>query len=154
MFLMSYEIFCDGASRGQGVVPGLDGIGACAVVIYKDQKLIGQFARLLGRVSSNQAEYEAILAGALMGWCANFEDMIIYSDCALVVDQINKRRKVNSEVLKPLWFSVQEIKKVYAFQLVHVNRRFVSVADALANQVIDDYQQQMRSPYGKPLGSP
>ena len=55
---MNIEVFCDGASRGQGQKKVGD--AACAVVVYKNRKKIAQFARGLGHRSNNEAEYEAV----------------------------------------------------------------------------------------------
>lgn len=133
---MLYELFVDGASRGQGV-EGPTGHGAAAVLIYKNKKLIGQYARGLGRVTNNQAEYEAVLLGLLMAWAAGFEDPIIYSDSTLVVNQVSGKWRCNSEDLTPLLVSVQEIQEVYRFRVQHVPRSYVAEADQLANKLLN-----------------
>lgn len=130
-----YEIFVDGASRGQGKEKM--GLAACALVIYKNQKLVGQYARGLGRRTNNEAEYEAVLHGLLMAWAADLKDPIIYSDSTLVVNQVNGDWQCKNEALLPLLLSVLEIKEEFRFRIMHVPRRYVSEADRLCNQFLD-----------------
>jgi len=137
-----YECFVDGASRGQGTRDGegnlVHGHGAAAVLIYKNKKLIGQYARALGRTHNNQAEYEAVLIALMLCWAAGLEDPIIYSDSNLVVNQINGEWDCKNEDLIPLLLSVREIQEVYRFRIRHVSRNVVTEADELVNKLLDD----------------
>jgi ribonuclease HI len=132
---MLYECYVDGASRGQGT--GQTGHGSAAVLIYRNRKLIGQYARALGRRDNNEAEYEAILLALMMCWAADLKDPIIYSDSNLVVKQINGDWKCNNEDLRPLLLSIQEIQDVFRFRVCHVPRKQVAEADLLANKILD-----------------
>jgi ribonuclease HI len=142
---MLYECFVDGASRGQGTKDEdgnlLDGHGAAAVLIYKNKKLIGQYARALGRTHNNQAEYEAVILALIMCWSAGLEDPIIYSDSNLVVNQINGEWDCKNEDLIPLLLSIKEIQEVYRFRVKHVPRSFVAEADELANKILNEMLQ-------------
>lgn len=137
-----HEVYVDGASRGQGS-QNPDGTteklghGAAAAMIYRNRKLIGQYARGLGKVPNNVAEYEAVLLGLLMCWAANLERPVLYSDSATVVNQIKGDAQCRSEKLIPLLRSIQEIEEVYQFTIVHVPRSHVSEADALANKFLN-----------------
>lgn len=137
-----YEAFVDGASRGQGTrdTDGnlVNGHGAAAVLIYKNKKLIGQYARALGRTHNNQAEYEAVLIALMLCWAAGLEDPIIYSDSNLVVNQINGEWDCKNEDLIPLLLSVKEIQEEYRFRIHHVSRSIVTEADALVNRLLDN----------------
>ncbi len=137
-----YECFVDGASRGQGTRDNegnlVHGHGAAAVLIYKNKKLIGQYARALGRTHNNQAEYEAVLIALMLCWAAGLEDPIIYSDSNLVVNQINGEWDCKNEDLIPLLLSVREIQEVYRFRIRHVPRNLVTEADELVNKFLDD----------------
>lgn len=136
-----HECIVDGASRGQGVKDEngtpMKGHGAAGVLIYRNKKLIGQYARALGRVSNNQAEYEAVLLGLQLCWAAGLENPIIYSDSNLVVNQINGDWDCKNQELLPLLWSAFEIKEVYNFKLQHVPRHHVSEADALVNDFLN-----------------
>lgn len=133
------ECFVDGAARGQGSVEGDTnrGDGAAAVLIYQNRKLIGQYARGLGRRTNNEAEYEAVLLALILCWAANLTDPIIYSDSTVVVNQINKKWQCKSPDLQSLLASVKEIEEEFRFRVVHVKRNQVSEADRLANQMLD-----------------
>lgn len=134
---MYYEVYCDGAARGQG--SGVKyGHGACAVVIHRNKKTVGQFARGLGFVTNNQAEYEAVLLALLMCWSADIKKPTIYSDSTLVVKQVNGEWNCKNKNLLPLLLSIKEIQQVYSFNLVNVKRNVVSEADALANAFLDN----------------
>lgn len=130
-----YELFVDGAARGQGQEKM--GVASCGIVIKKNGKTIGQYARGLGRRTNNEAEYEAVLHGVLMCWAADLQDPIIYSDSTLVVNQINGQWQCKNESLLPLLLSVLEIQEEFRFRIQHVPRKYVNEADRLANQFLD-----------------
>lgn len=130
------EVFCDGASRGQGV-KGKVGDAAVGVAIYRNKKMIGQYARGLGKRTNNEAEYEAVLMGLLLCWAADLRDPIIYSDSSLVVRQVTGEWDCNNENLRPLLLSIREIQEVFRFRIQHVLRSNVWEADALANLFLD-----------------
>lgn len=131
-----YEVFVDGAARGQGV-DGKSGHGAAAVLIYKNHQLIGQYARALGRRTNNESEYEAVLMALLMCWAADIPDPVIYSDSAVVVKQVTGEWMCKNEDLLPLLASIKEIQDVYRFRIVQVPRKVVTEADQLANELLD-----------------
>lgn len=138
-----HEVYVDGASRGQGS-QNEDGTverfghGAAAAMIYRNKKLIGQYARGLGKVPNNVAEYEAIILGLLMCWSADLERPIIYSDSSIVVKQIKGEWRCKSERLIPLLKSIQEIEEVYPFSIVQVPRSYVAESDKLADKFLNN----------------
>lgn len=133
---MPYECYVDGASRGQGN-PSPEGHGAVGVLIYRNGKLVGQYARGLGRVTSSVAEYEAVLLALVMCWSAGLDDPIIYSDSEMVVKQVQGQWGCKNEDLLPLLYSVREIEEDFRFRIEHVSRHIVAEADALANDMLD-----------------
>jgi ribonuclease HI len=135
---MNIEVFCDGASRGQGQKK--IGEAACAVVVYKNRKKVAQFARGLGKRNNNEAEYEAVIAGLLICSMADLLDPIIYTDSALVANQINGKWKCKKDNLIPLLMTVEEIREEYNFRVVQVPRAFVWEPDSLANTFLDGLQ--------------
>lgn len=132
---MNIEVFCDGASRGQGQKKF--GEAACATVVYKNRKKIAQFARGLGPRTNNEAEYEAVIAGLLICSMGDLIDPIIYTDSAVVANQINGKWKCKNESLIPLLMTIEEIRSEFNFRVVQVNRSFVWEPDALANSFLD-----------------
>lgn len=136
---MAIEIFIDGASRGTGTgsKPSV-GEAACAVVIYKNRKLIAEFARPLGTRTNNQAEYEALVTALLIcSMSAEIADPIIYCDSAVVVNQVEGKWECKQKNLIPLLMSVNIIKENYRFRLIQVPRDHVHVADTLVNRCLD-----------------
>lgn len=135
---MNIEVFCDGASRGQGQKK--TGEAACAAVVYKNRKKVAQFARGLGARSNNEAEYEAVIAGLLICSMSDFVDPIIYTDSAVVANQINGIWRCKNEALVPLLMTIQDIKEEYKFRVFQVPRNFVWEPDALANEFLDQLE--------------
>lgn len=140
---MFIEVFCDGASRGQGSID--PGEAACGVLIYRNKKLIGQFARGLGRRSNNEAEYEAVLNAIMMCWAADLSDPIIYSDSKLVVFQVNGDWQCKASALVPYLLTIQDIQEVFRFRIKYAPRdsHGIKMADALANEFLDNLQTRI-----------
>lgn len=141
---MSVTVIVDGASRGQGVTPGVAGEGAVGVVIYKNGKAVGQFARGIGRATNNAAEMEAILTGILLCWTnPDLADPIIYSDSQVACKMVNREWICKNRILRPLLLSIQEIQEVFRFRVVQVPRIEVAEADKLAKMFLDKLQVKM-----------
>ena len=141
---MTVIVIVDGASRGQGVTPGVAGEGAVGVVILKNGRPIGQYARGIGKATNNAAELEAILTGVILCW-ANPElaDPIIYSDSQVATKMVNGEWVCRNTVLRPLLLSIQEIKEVFRFRVIQVPRAEVSEADKLAKMFLDKLETKI-----------
>ena len=137
---MNIEVFCDGASRGQGQKKF--GEASCGVVVYRNRKRIAQFARGVGPRTNNEAEYEAVIAGLLICSMADLVDPIIYTDSAVVANQINGKWRCKNDTLIPLLMTVEEIKEEYNFRVVQVPRSFVWEADGLANEFLNQLKER------------
>jgi len=135
---MNVEVFCDGASRGQGQKK--IGEAACSAVVYKNRKKVAQFARGLGPRTNNEAEYEAVIAGLLICSMADLIDPIIYTDSSVVANQVNGKWKCKSSALIPLLMTIEEIRSEFNFRIVQVDRSFVWEPDALANTFLDELE--------------
>jgi len=140
---MNIEVFCDGASRGQGQKKY--GESACAAVVYKNKKKVVQFARGLGRRTNNEAEYEAVITGLLICSMSDFIDPIIYTDSAVVANQVNGKWRCKNQALIPLLMTVEEIKSEYRFRLIQVPRKLVWEPDKLSNQFLDQLRNKKQS---------
>ena len=137
---MHIEVFCDGASRGQGQKK--IGEAACATVVYKNRKKVAQFARGLGARSNNEAEYEAVIAGLLVCSMSDFVDPIIYTDSAVVANHISGKWKCKNKALLPLLMTIEDIREEYKFRVVQVPRNLVWEPDALANEFLDELEKR------------
>lgn len=140
---MNIEVFCDGASRGQGQKKF--GEASCAVVVYKNRKKVAQFARGLGARTNNEAEYEAVIAAILICSMSDFIDPIIYTDSAVVANHVNGKWVCKNAALVPLLMTIQDIREEYSFRVVQVDRSFVWEADYLANQFLDQLKKRKDS---------
>ncbi len=139
---MNIEVFCDGASRGQGQKK--IGEASCAAVVYKNRKKVAQFARGLGKRSNNEAEYEAVIAALLIRSMSDFLDPIIYTDSAVVANQINGKWKCKNEALMPLLMTIEDIRQEYKFRVVQVPRNLVWEPDGLANEFLDQLEMRRK----------
>jgi ribonuclease HI len=137
---MTIEVFCDGASRGQGQKKFGD--ASCAAVVYKNRKKIAQFARGLGYRTSNEAEYEAVISGLLICSMADLVDPIVYTDSAVVANQVNGKWQCRNATLMPLLMTIEEIRSEFNFRVVQVKRSFVWEPDKLANAFLDQLQER------------
>lgn len=140
---MNIEVFCDGASRGQGQKKF--GEAACAAVVYKNRKKVAQFARGLGARTNNEAEYEAVIAALLICSMSDFLDPIIYTDSAVVANQVNGKWECKNAALVPLLMTIEDIREEYSFRVVQVDRSFVWEADYLANTFLDELKYRKES---------
>jgi ribonuclease HI len=139
---MNIEVFCDGASRGQGQKKF--GEASCAVVVYKNRKKVAQFARGLGARTNNEAEYEAVIAALLICSMSDFIDPIIYTDSAVVANQINGKWRCKNSALVPLLMTIQDIKEEYKFRVIQVPRAFVWEPDSLANEFLNQLEERKK----------
>lgn len=152
---MLVQAYCDGASRGQGikrkpsknpedqtpeaVKNGQLGEAACAAVIFKNGKEVARYARGLGKRTNNQAEYEAVITALLICSMADLIDPIIYSDSAVVVNQVSGKWDCRSDELLPLFLSIKEIQSEFRFRIQQVPRitKGIALADLYANEFLD-----------------
>jgi ribonuclease HI len=137
---VNIEVFCDGASRGQGQKKV--GEASCAAIVYKNRKKVAQFARGLGLRSNNEAEFEAVISALLICSMSDFYDPIIYTDSAVVANQINGKWKCRNNALLPLLMTIEDIREEFNFKVVQVERNFVWEPDELCNQFLDKLEEK------------
>ncbi len=131
---MSYQIYSDGASRGN---PGPAGIGA---VILKDGQVVHEIARYIGTTTNNVAEYEALLEA--LDYCVKkkLSPVEILADSQLMIKQLSGEYRVKHENIKPLYQRAREYLvhlKITGYK--HVPRELNKHADKLANRGIDGH---------------
>ncbi|MAE33430.1 MAG: ribonuclease H [Actinobacteria bacterium] len=127
-----YEIYCDGASRSN---PGEASIG---VSIIKESKEIESIAQKIGIATNNVAEYESLKAALIYCVENNVEEVSIFLDSLLVVQQVNEKFKVKSDNLKELYKQCKDLmNKINNLEIHHVRRELNKRADELANIALD-----------------
>lgn len=123
----------DGGARGN---PGPAGLGV--VIKTPTGEVVATIARYLGKMTNNQAEYRAIVAGIHKAKELGAEELDFYLDSELAVKQLNREYKVRNKDLQPLFVEIYNsslgFKKV---RFHHVRREFNKEADALANEAMD-----------------
>ena len=128
-----YEIYCDGASRSN---PGDASIG---VSINKDKVEIDTIKKKIGINTNNVAEYLGLIAA--LEYCVEnkVNNVKIFLDSLLVVQQVNMEYKVKSKKLQTHYEkSLNLIDQIEDIEIHHIRREFNSRADQLANEALDE----------------
>jgi len=128
-----YEIYCDGASRSN---PGDASIG---VSINKDKVEIDTIKKKIGINTNNVAEYLGLIAA--LEYCVEnkVNNVKIFLDSLLVVQQVNMEYKVKSKKLQNHYEkSIKLIEQIEDIEIHHIRREFNSRADQLANEALDE----------------
>ena len=133
-----YKLTFDGGSRGN---PGLCGIG---YVIYKNDNIIYKNGAIISEYNTNNfAEYSALIAGLKKAIELNIKSLQVYGDSQLIIKQLNGVYSVKSNNIKDLFLTATLLKE--SFQQInfkHIYRDKNKLADALANQAMDNYKKK------------
>jgi len=135
---MKYVIYSDGGARNN------PGPGACGFLIYhkNNAEPIFKGNKFLGDTTNNQAEYQGVIEALkkLYELDNNPEDIEVFLDSKLIVEQMNGNYKVKDEKLKPLFWEIRDLivalKVVIKF--IHIPREKNKEADLLVNKAIDE----------------
>jgi ribonuclease HI len=131
----SLVLEADGGSRGN---PGPAGAGA--VLRTPQGAVIREMKLYLGRVTNNVAEYQGILMG-LQAVVDQYTParLLVRLDSELLVRQLNGQYKVKSPNLRPLYLqALRLLAQIAEVEIVHIPRGQNALADALANQAMDE----------------
>jgi len=130
----AWELRVDGASRGN---PGHSGAG---VYLKKGTQDVVKKGFYLGTRTNNEAEYLALVVGVyfLKKEIQKGERVTIISDSQLLICQLNGSYRVRKPELQLLHATVRGELEGIACTFKHVERALNSVADALANQGVDE----------------
>jgi ribonuclease HI len=124
-----YILHFDGSSKGN---PGPAGMGA---VIYKNNDEIWGGAKYLGDYkTNNQAEYSALIYGLKQAIELGIEELLVFGDSQLVINQVNQVFKVKNPGLLELYKEAYQLTKQFKYiELIHVYRDKNTRADELSN---------------------
>ena len=129
-----FKLFCDGGSRGN---PGPSASGA---VLYdeKNQEVLSD-KEFLGRATNNIAEYSSLLLGLRLAKSLKINQLEIYMDSKLVVEQMSRRWKIKDSKLKELSsLAFIELMNISKHSFHYIPREQNKVADGLVNQAFDE----------------
>ncbi len=127
------KLFTDGGSRGN---PGPSSLGF--VVLDLNDKILHTDNKYLGITTNNQAEYHALIAG--MEWCLKngLQELKVFLDSMLVVNQLKGIFKVKNRDLWSLYESASNLaKKFHKISFTHVPRELNKLADREVNKALD-----------------
>ncbi len=133
----SLNIYCDGGSRGN------PGPGASAFIVLDNMNIsIYRQGNYLGRVTNNEAEYQAVLHALEWLIASEFRylEVNFYLDSLLVVNQLSGIYRIKENHLKYLHNLI--VKNISSYQILvksfnHIPRSENSLADLLVNQTLD-----------------
>ena len=112
--------------------PGAAAIGA--IIRDEQGKVIATISQSIGRATSNQAEYRAVITALETAIRLGAKQVTLRSDSELVVRQLNRQYRVKAAALKPLYQQVKQLLgQLRGFTITHIPRQQNSEADNLAN---------------------
>jgi len=130
---MSFKIYTDGASRGN---PGPAAAGG--VIYSQTDEIIAEISKPLGIQTNNVAEYLALKLTLERALELGINNVEVFMDSKLVVEQIQGRWKIKNERLREI---NDEIKLILTqFQIIsfkHIPRNLNKMADQLANMALN-----------------
>ena len=126
---LQFTAFIDGAARGN---PGPAGAGVW--ISPAQGREAEEHYQALGETTNNVAEYRALLLALARAEALGAQDVEIFSDSLLLVQQVNGAYRVKADHLKPLVAeAVRRAKEFRRFSIAHVRREQNRDADRLAN---------------------
>jgi len=130
---MKLLIFSDGGSRGN---PGPAAAGAVLQNLQKDE--VATISQFLGEATNNQAEYAALILGLKKALEIKADEVEMFLDSKLVVEQISGRWKIKDLEMRKFAEKVHVLlQKFQGWKIEHIPREKNHEADALVNQVLD-----------------
>lgn len=127
------KLYSDGGSRGN---PGPSASGF--VLLDQNDDVIIKSGVYLGITTNNQAEYHSLRLGLEQARKLGAQEVDVFMDSLLVVNQMQGIYKVKNRDLWPIHEAIKEL--VSAFKSVtftHVPRELNKLADAEVNQTLD-----------------
>lgn len=129
----SVKLYTDGGSRGN---PGPSATGF--VILDFNEKILNKGSKYLGITTNNQAEYTALVDGLKKCQDMGVEELEVYMDSLLIINQMKGSYKVKNADLIPLYQSAIQLSHNFkSVSYTHVRRELNSIADALVNECLD-----------------
>ena len=129
------KIHIDGASKGN------PGIGASGIVVLDDDLVIAKDSKIFEYCTNNEAEYQALLLALHYIDEHELDDVTIYSDSELVVNQMNSIYQCKNRRLLKFYGRAKNQMKGKNIRIEHIHREKNRIADRYVNQVLRDYLQ-------------
>lgn len=131
-----HYLYTDGGSRGN------PGNSAIAYFLFDEANTLVDFGgKFIGTGTNNNAEYLALIEGLKLAKKNYIKELLVNMDSELVVNQVNKKFKVNSPDIKKLYTKVEEeMNKFDKINIAYVPREKNKLADKMVNIVLDSVQ--------------
>lgn len=127
------KLFADGGSRGN---PGPSASGY--VLLDMHDTVIKKSGVYLGITTNNQAEYQALKFGLEEARKLGAQEVDVYLDSLLVVNQMKGFFKIKNRDLWPIHTAVKDLLHSFKHvQFTHVPRELNRLADAEVNETLD-----------------
>lgn len=127
------KIYGDGGSRGN---PGPSASGY--VLLDMDNNVIKKTGVYLGITTNNQAEYKSLKFGLEEALSMGAEDVSVFMDSLLVINQMKGTFKVKNQDLLPIYEDIKVLVKQFKkVTFTHVPRELNKLADAEVNTTLD-----------------
>jgi ribonuclease HI len=111
----------------------LEGAGAGVLLTSPTGEQLKYVLQIIWKVSNNEAEYEALLHGLRLAASLGIKRLLVYSDSAVVINQVNKSWDRNKENMDSYCLEVRKLKnKFYGLEFHHVVRNNNVAADVLS----------------------
>lgn len=134
------KLYADGGSRGN---PGHSAGGF--VLFDENEHVLFESGKYLGITTNNQAEYHSVKGGVEAARKMGIRNLDVYLDSMLVVNQMKGIYKIRNRDLWPIHDAIKQMIPDFAkVTFTHVPRELNKHADALVNEVLDDYLEQNR----------
>lgn len=124
------DVYIDGASSGN---PGAGGIG---IVFISNNEIIFKKGLSVGNVTNNQAEYLALLEAIKELKEMKYDNIKIFSDSELLVQQLNGKYKIKNEILRQYAMQIIKFFQDRKVTISHISREKNKEADKLAKNSI------------------
>lgn len=132
------RLHTDGAARGN---PGPAGIGL--ILSSRDGRVIEEVSAGIGWATNNVAEYQALIEGLEVARRHGVDELEVFCDSVLVVQQMKGGYRVKHKGLKPLHTRARELAGEFKrLSFKRVPRERNAAADELANRGIDEWLEE------------
>lgn len=127
------KLYTDGGSRGN---PGPSASGY--VIFDMNDMVVHEGGVYLGVTTNNQAEYQAVRYGLEHASKIGVQEVMVFMDSLLVVNQMKGIYKIKNRDLWPIHDAIKElITRFKSVTFTHVPRELNKKADAVVNQILD-----------------
>ena len=91
----------------------LGGAGAGILLISLDGKQLKYVLQILWQTTNNEAEYEALIHGLRIVITLGIKQLLVYSDLAVVINQVNKVWDYTKENMGAYCVEIRKLENIF-----------------------------------------